>query len=410
MSEQQQTSTFAYEARSQTGGQFTGTIEAPDLDSARGRLAELGLQLVHIEQVKDAPVRGRKLTGDDFAIFNQQLAYMTQAGLPLERSLRLIGRDIGSGRLADTLNALAEDLEKGETLGDAFRKYRKRFPPLYGDLVEVGVESGQLPLLLFNLSRHLQTMRRLRQVLWEALTYPFVLVIALMAVTLFVSVMVIPEFADIYTDFDTQLPLVTRSIVNTNNWLLGVDAGQALPGTVYLLLGLALLISVFVVTVYVLGRRPLSKGVIISTPLVGPVVRFSLVSQWCDVVRICIEAGVDLTRAMNIAGKASGYEPIGQESTLMIEAVGQNTLESYEGKRGTVPATVPVSIAIAQESGNLAQMLDSLRNLYQRRSELRISAISTLLLPIVVILAGLAVATLVFALFLPLVRVTTSLM
>src|ERR1043165_6288520 len=141
---------FAYQAQTVEGQPISGTIEATDFEHATRLLQALRLRVLSLEPEPVAP-RPKPLRGEDFSIFNQQLAQLTAAGLPVEHGLRLIAQDMRSGRLAETIRQVAEELERGTPMGEAFEKYHTHFPPLYGKLVEAGVRSNNLPAMLLNL-------------------------------------------------------------------------------------------------------------------------------------------------------------------------------------------------------------------------------------------------------------------
>src|SRR6478752_70109 len=134
-------STFAYEAQTAGEEAISGTIVASGTAEASRRLEAMGLRIIELKPA-DPVGRGRPLRGDDFLAFNRQLAQMTASGLPVEYGLRLIAKDMRSGRLGATINAVAADLEGGMSLGDAFERHADRFPPLYGRLVRAGIRAN----------------------------------------------------------------------------------------------------------------------------------------------------------------------------------------------------------------------------------------------------------------------------
>ena len=147
------TPSFAYKAQIHNGTPITGTIDAADADDAVCLLETMGLRVVEVEP-SERPARPKAVSGDDFLAFNQQLAQLTAAGMPIERGLRLIARDVRSKRLARTISLVAEQMESDKSLSEAFESHRKQFPPMYGRLVDMGVKSGRLPGILLNLGRH----------------------------------------------------------------------------------------------------------------------------------------------------------------------------------------------------------------------------------------------------------------
>ncbi len=307
---------YQYEAQSPSGEAMRGTLEATSAVDAQARLAALKLRVLSVAPVKDVGEGSRRRGGgggrggalglDDFLSFNQQLAHLTSAGLPVESGLRLIAADLKAGRLASAANAVAGELEKGVPLKDAFAHHASRFPALYGRMVEAGVQSANLPAMLFNLGRHLEMMQRLRRTLWRTFSYPVAVLMALMFVMLFVSIFILPSLRDIYKDFHTTLPALTELVL----WV-----GEALPS----LVGGVAVVGGIVVAVILLFRMTgragvLTDGVGMRLPLLGGVLRASALARWCDAVRLGVEAGLDLPRAMGLASEATGSRRVARDS------------------------------------------------------------------------------------------------
>src|SRR4051812_38348361 len=130
---QEDGTTFSYRAQTEEGAAMTGTIDAPDIQRAGQQLESLKLRILDLAPVRE--VKPKALRGEDFLAFNQQLTHLTKAGLPVEQGLRLMAEDMRGGRLAATVNEVADELERGRPLGEAFEAHRGRFPDLYGRLI-----------------------------------------------------------------------------------------------------------------------------------------------------------------------------------------------------------------------------------------------------------------------------------
>src|SRR5438552_2476941 len=129
---------------------MAGTIDAPALDAAMQQLLTMGLRGVTIKPISTTARRAKVLRGDDFLSFNDQLAHLAKAGMPVEHGLRLLAQDLKRGRLAATVRAVADELQKGVPLEQAIEKYQDKFPPLYARLVAAGSRNGDLAATLFS--------------------------------------------------------------------------------------------------------------------------------------------------------------------------------------------------------------------------------------------------------------------
>src|SRR5882724_3171552 len=208
--------TFTYEAQTDDGHRLTGTMEAVDAEQAMNRLRTMRLRVtaLNLATPESRAIGGKALRGADFIAFNEQVAQLAAAGLPLEQGLRLIAADIRSRRLRATLEKLAAELESGTPLEQAFDKYRGSFPPLYGRLVRAGVKSGDLSGVLLGLGRHLELIQRLRSVLWRTVSYPMFVLIAMGFLISFLGIVVLPQYGAIYRDFHIRLPAITQFLLS----------------------------------------------------------------------------------------------------------------------------------------------------------------------------------------------------
>src|SRR5437763_3453156 len=144
---------FAYLATTSEGEQVQGNIEAYDLQDASRRLAAMQLQVASLAPAGKA-IRAKPIGAADFIAFNQQLAQLTAAGLPIEQGLRLIAQDLRRGRMRSSIHNVVAELERGMPLSEAFERHQQNFPPLYSRLLDAGIRSGNLPAMLLNIGRH----------------------------------------------------------------------------------------------------------------------------------------------------------------------------------------------------------------------------------------------------------------
>src|SRR5262249_11695758 len=152
---------FAYQAQALDGRPISGTVDATNLDDATRQLHAIGLRVLSMEPAARPTPRAKPLGGDDFIAFNEQLAHLTAVGMPIEQGLRLLAADLKPGRLAPTVHAVAEELDRGTPLDRAIEKYHDKFPPLYARLIDAGIKSNNLSAMLLSLGRHIETVQRL---------------------------------------------------------------------------------------------------------------------------------------------------------------------------------------------------------------------------------------------------------
>ncbi|HEX8525091.1 MAG TPA: type II secretion system F family protein [Tepidisphaeraceae bacterium] len=394
--------TFAYRAQTFDGHPISGTIDAPDLSEAQRLLTNLRLRVVEVDQ-GDKPARPRPLRGDDFIAFNQQLAQLTAAGLPIEHGLRLIAEDTRSGRLAQTIHLVVAELERGVPLGEAFEKHRGNFPPLYGKIVSAGVRTNNLSAMLLNLGRHMDLVARLRGMLWRALSYPIVVLASLMLILIFLGIVIIPQFANLYQGFGVQLPGFTALLLSVSKYF---------PVLAIILLILIVMGPVVWQILRLIGYdRQAVDRLVLPMPLIGPVMERNLIARWCDAVRLGVFAGLDLPGAIDLAGEAIGSPVLRRDGEKLTAAIASGRKLDQAERTRVLPATVAAAMSLATENRDLPVMLGTLSEMYQQQAESRLSVIPAVLTPMLILVVGLVILMVILGLFLPfltLIRVLTG--
>jgi type IV pilus assembly protein PilC len=384
---------FAYEGQTSEGEPLSGTIDAPDVDSATRLLQGLRVRVLRLDAVR-RPARPAALRGEDFVAFNQQLAQLTEAGLPIEHGLRLIAQDMRSGRLATTIREVASELERGTPLPEAFERHKGRFPPLYGRLVEAGIRSGNLPGLLLSLGRHLELVARMRGMIWRAAAYPLMVLAGLGVVVVFLSIAVIPQFRLIFQDFGVTLPKLTQFILTTPDWL-----PQTAIAIVVAIVGLIVLSQVLRTMGW--GRAVVDAAVL-PVPLIGPVLKRNLIARWCDAMKVAVEAGLDLPAAIALAGDAVGSPALRRDGQTLVDALHRGQpLDAIDRRHALLPATVVAAIELGAAHHDLPRTLETLSRMYQQQAELRVNLLPAILTPLLIVLIAVVVGLVVLALFAP---------
>jgi type IV pilus assembly protein PilC len=387
--------TFRYSAQTFDGQALKGTLEAPTIDQATEQLRRLQLRVIDVA-AEPRPPRAKPLGKTDFAMFNQQLAHLSSAGLPVEQGLRLIAEDLQHGGLAHTVRSVAEDLERGTPLGDAFTRHEKQFPPLYGVLIAAGVETGNLPGVLLNLGRHLEIVARLRAALWRSAAYPITVFGALLLVLIFLGHTVLPQFARIYDHWFATLPALTQFLLATSSW-------TPIFIIIFVLAFIALPLLWMLLRAMHLDRA--AADLALPLPLVGPVLKRELVARWCDALRLGVQAGMDLPRALQLASDVIGSPALARDTRVLVQQISTGQpLDQLPRRLSVLPLSALAVLQIAMDRSDLASALDTLALMYQQQAELRISAAQNILTPLLLLIVAGIIALVVLGLFLPMIN------
>jgi type IV pilus assembly protein PilC len=396
-------SAFVFQAQSAAGEPVTGTINANSVVDAHRQLNSMHLRAIELDPIRAQPQKAKRLTGDDFQAFNLQLAHLATAGLPVEKSLRLIAKDMRTGGLARSVDRVAADLEAGQSLPEAFAKHASQFPLLYSELLSAGIRTGNLSGMLLSLGRHLDLVKRLRGMLWRAAAYPIMVLASLVLVIGFLGIVVLPKFKSTFGDFKIQLPAITLLVLGISDFIVG-SWPILLSVFLFLFIGLPLLLR----TQPPLLQQKIRESLLLPWPLIGPAMRRNLLARWCDALKLSVEAGMDLPAGITMAGNAIGSPRLIEDGAILVETINAGrSLEDAIGIR-LIPPTVSAVIAMASSNNDLAAGLSTLGNLFQQQAELRMSMIPTVLTPVLIMLIACVVGLVVIALFAPMIALIQS--
>lgn len=395
---------FAFSAQSVGGESLSGTINAASVIEASQKLHKLQLRVIQLDPIRSEAQKGKRLDGEDFQAFNEQLAYLATAGLPVEKSLRLIAQDMRTGALAETVNQVAGELESGRSLPEAFAAHARQFPPLYSELLNAGIRTGNLPGMLLGLGRHLELTRRLRALLWRAASYPIMVLVALMIVIAFLGIFVLPQFKLIFADFRVDLPLITQCLIGFSDLLL-----HGWP----LLLGILAAVIVLPILLFRSIKAPLVQQrlkelFLIPLPVLGAALKRNLLARWCDALKLGVEAGLDLPSAITLAGQAIASPGLIRDGQILVQTLSAGQPLDSDVKTRWIPQTVLAVLSMAQRQGDLPSGLNTLSLMFQQQAEMKMSMIPMILTPVMIILLACVIGFVVIGLFAPMIALIQS--
>ncbi len=407
--------TFRYEALDSNGRSVNGTIDAASEAAGRETLGALALSIRRFEAVPSPRVG--PLGADDLAAFNEQLAQLARAGLPVEEGLKLLAADMSSGKLKRAVEAVNAELAQGKSLAEAIARQRSTFPPLYANLVDAGVRCNDLPGVLFGLSRHLDLTQHIRNAISRAVAYPVVVLIAVLCISALLSAYVMPQLLAMFdqrSSMDWSFSWSRRRaappgvpMVTVAAYYFGLIAPYLAGGAV----GLALLATALWPFV---RSTPFGRWVtdqfLTRLPLVGRPLRYGLVGRWCDIASICVGTGLDLPSALRTAADAIGSARLDHDTAQLITAhASGHSFDSVHGLR-LLPASIPGAMQLALNTHQLAPTLATLRDMYLRQAQTRARMIPLTLMPILILLMAVLIGGILMAIFMPMLRLLDSML
>ncbi len=393
---------FRYDALTSAGRLMKGTIEAGSPDEASGQLAGMGLLVNTLEKaLQDRP---RTAIGrNEFLLFNQQLASITKAGIPLERGLRELAQDVSSPAMRQLVEDIAADLEAGVPLEEAFQKRERHFPPLYGRILKAGVETGRLSEMLTSLNRHLELAGQTRRIVFEATSYPAVIFVLGAIIITGVFRFVIPQFRTILDEMVSgKLNPITTMIFGIADNIIPFWIGVAVLG--------GILVAAFVSLSSSPAGRRFKERLFLNLPVVGRLYHNSILSRMAEAMALLVGAGCDIPEAMRLGAVTSGSEALTLESDLVAQQIerGANILEAGQATR-MLPRLFLYSVQLGAQRNELQDNLYSLGEMYADQARVGQSRLQTFLLPMMIITIGGIIACAILGVFLPMIQVVSSL-
>ncbi len=393
---------FEYNALTAGGRLMKGTIEAGSPEEAGASLQEMGLRVNLLE--KAPPPRPSTPIGrNEFVLFNQQLASIAKAGIPLERGLRELAQDVASKSMRDLISDIANDLERGVSVQEAFQKREKQFPRLYGRILKAGVETGRLSEMLTSLNRHLELAGHTRRIVFEAISYPAVVFVLGMIIITFVFRFIVPQFRAVIQEMvGGKLPPVTTFVLALAENIIPFWIGIGVLVAAVVLLFSALSASPA-------GRR-MKERIFLRVPVIGRLYLNSTLSRMAEAMAVLVGAGSDMPECLRLGAAASGSELLTGDSEYVAGRVehGENILQAGQGAV-MLPRLFLYSIQLGAQRNELQDNLHSLGDMYADQARTAQSRLQSLLLPVMVIAVGVVIAMSILAIFLPMIQVVRAL-
>ena len=402
---------FDYSGQSQTGATFSGTLEAESQHEAAETLAGMGLRVMSLR-----PVQRRSyvapLSLDDFLFFNEQLAAMTKASVPLQEGLRQLAGDVGSRKLKRVLLELAEDLEAGTPLELALEKLHSRFPTQYSGVVRAGLKSGDLGGVLYGLTAHLRLKSEFRRALMELGVYPLMTMLVAFGVLAFLMRVVVPQLEltilDItgwgylpYEERLERLPAFSCLVFKISHvWpKIELAAGGVL-------LGIGLL-SVFASLQS--GRR-FREFLLRRIPGVAQVYWSSVLARFAHTSALAAFSGTPLPELIAAGGESSGSTALAETTRRVAGKISAGlSLEESTHGQNEIPGLWTCVVSATASRGELPAALEELARMYELRAKQWNGIVRVMLGPVLLLGVGLILGTVIVGLLMPLINLLQGL-
>jgi type IV pilus assembly protein PilC len=336
-------------------------------------------------------VRHKQLTQ-----FTQQLSVLMDAGLPIVRSLKILGNQQKPGLLKNIIVEVAEDVETGSSFSEALSKHPKTFDKLYVNMVKAGEAGGVLDVILQRLAAFMERIEALKRKIIGASIYPAVVITIAVAVVLAIMKFIVPKFKEVFEQVKVPMPGMTIMLMSIS---------QFIEDFWYIII-----LSPFALwfALKAWGRTKSGRLTIdrmkLNMPLIGPIIKKSVISRFCRTLGTLLQSGVPILEALAIVKNATGNEVVSNAIGTVHDSIreGESIAEPLAAC-GVFDDIVINMIDVGEETGELDKMLLKIADNYDAEVDAAVSALMSVLEPVLIVGLGVTVGFIVVALFLPLI-------
>ncbi len=391
---------FTYRAIDQDGHEREGTIEAPSQEVAVSSLQRRNLIISVIESSEkhsllelEIPMFNR-ISNKEIVILSRQISTLFEAQVSALRVFRLLASEVDNKKLATVLSTIGDDIQGGSPISKALARHPKVFAPFYVNMVRAGEESGKLSETFIYLADYLDRSYDVMSKAQNALIYPAFVIAVFFGVMALMLTLVIPKISAVLIDSGQPVPLYTRIVIGFSNFLVNY--------------GIFLLIALIALGFYVwqLGKTERGKlildGLKISVPYVGDLYKKLYLARIADNFSTMLISGVSVVEALDISASVVGnsvYAKVLSEVTADVK--GGSSISDAFGKHPEMPGIMVAMTKVGEETGELGKILITLAKFYNREVNNAVDTLVGLIEPIMIVLLGVGVGTLLAAVLLP---------
>jgi len=330
----------------------------------------------------------------DISRFTRQFATMISAGLPMVQCLDILGTQMESAEFRKIIMKVKDSVQSGMTLSEGLGKHKKAFDELYVNMVEAGEIGGALDTILVRLAQYREKADKLTRKVKGAMVYPLVVMIVAVGVTFAMLRFIVPVFAKMFGGLGAELPAPTRFILGISNFLKDQT-----------------LVILFIIVIAIIGfklflRNPKGRLMFdsfkLKMPLLGSLVRKSAVSRFTRTLATLLSSGVSILDALNITAKTSG-------NMVLQNAINKSMVSIAEGETitqplkdsGVFPPMVTQMISVGEKTGGMDDMLSKIADFYDEEVDAAVSALTSIIEPVVIVFLGGMIGAIMIAMYLP---------
>jgi type IV pilus assembly protein PilC len=390
------------------GGEILeGIYVADSEDRLRRELEEKGLYILSLQRrtglqsaVRLGGGRRGRVKRQEFIVFNQELATLLKAGMPLVQSLDILRQRVSNVSFKAALDAVYEKVKAGTSLSDAFSEHGTMFPPVYSASLMAGERSGNLDSVIRRYVAYEKVIGTVRKRTISALIYPAILVTMMVVLIGIIVLKVVPEFSAFYGNFGKDLPLSTRIIVGVSN--------GAVSNFWIILVAVVGIVGGVAAWVRRPAQQPSFHRFLLTLPWLGQTLRKFATAQVARTLATLLGGGIPLVNAIEISGRSMSNRHLSRQLDEVRRRVqeGQGFAMALR-EQGTFPDVAVKMVEVGESTGALQEMLNSLADFYDEEIETEVTRFISLVEPVLLVIMGIIIAVVVLALYMPLFELTS---
>ena len=394
------TSVFLWAGINAQGQPTQGELEASNTQRARAALRQQGVRVKRLRK-KSKPLIPKRIKPKDISIATRQLATMLSAGIPIASSYAAIAKGSDHEKIQEVFKEIQTEVEAGTNLSLALNRYPRLFDDLYTNLVAVGERSGNLDNLMEKIASYMENHEEIKAKIKGAMFYPAAVIAVAFIVTTLLLLFVIPQFEDLFSSFGASLPALTAALIAISRGFRDhfLSIFGAIIGSI-----------VFIVFTYRRSEK-MQRGVdrlSLRMPIFGEILRKAAVSRYARTLATMFGSGVPLVESLNSVAGATGNSLYSDACSNIRESVSTGrSLSASMADTGLFPAMVIQMTTTGEESGAIEDMLNKVADFYEREVREAVDNMSKLIEPLLMVVLGGIVGTLVIGMYLPIFKMAS---
>jgi type IV pilus assembly protein PilC len=395
-------STFVYKVRDIRGIPSKGELEASDRSSVASDLRSKGYTILDISEksggfsLKEQLTESKRIKSKDITVFSRQFATMINSGLAMLRALSILEEQTPNSKFKAIIGKTRADVEAGAALSEAMEKHPTVFSRLYISMVRAGEAGGILDDTLNRIASQLEAEDSLRRMIRSAMVYPLLIAVFALLVLTAMMLFIIPIFSKMYADLNSQLPLLTRIMVNIS------DTMRSLWGALIIAASIGAIYGIIRLKRTPQGTAAWDRAKLRIPMGIGDIVRKVIMARFSRTLSTLVTSGVPILQAIEITGDTAGNTVVSEAMDGVKRSVKEGRPMSEPLAEVSVfPAMVTQMIAVGEETGAVDTMLNKIADFYEDEVNAAVKSLTSILEPIMMIAVGGLVGVIVISLYLP---------